>query len=94
MCPPPTGHHKLSPPEGNNEFLGMEICISLPTHGNTTTKHPMPQQCARHMSIHSDLTPMEKGSYPRAKESQRTLLIELGLRLITQQLLQRPLGAV
>lgn len=94
MCPPPTGHHKRSPPEGNNVFLGMEICISLPTHGNATTKHPISQQCARHKSIHSDLTPMEKGSHLRAKESRRTLLTELGLRLVTQQLLQRPLEAV
>lgn len=43
----------------------MKICISLPTQGDTTIKHPLPQQCARHMSIHSDLTPMEEGSHPR-----------------------------
>lgn len=71
-CLPSIGQHENSPPGGKNVFLGMGICISLPSQGNTTANHPMSQQCTRHTSFLSDLIPMEEGSHPRARNPCRT----------------------
>lgn len=52
MCPPPTGLHKHSPPKGNNEFLRMKICISLPTYPGWHHHQapPAPAMCTPHVN--------------------------------------------